>query len=108
MGLKTMQTPNGTEYTIGKSENNNLVIQIGDDMAEITSIEITDSEVDNIDVSYIMTENFNETLIPEIMADILNQEAVLEQLKIEKVSVDSPDITVSDTSTIEHDIVINN
>jgi hypothetical protein len=81
-----MQTKSGIEYSIGKSENNNLVIQVGDEFAEITSLEIKDEAENNISINYSTTENFDVNLIGEIAADLLNKQAVTDQLKMEPIS----------------------
>jgi hypothetical protein len=80
-----MQTKSGIEYTIGKSENNNLVIQIGDEFAEITSLELKDESENNISINYSASENFDENLIGEIITNILSEQTLTDQLKMEPV-----------------------
>lgn len=78
-----MVTESGVEFLLGKSDENNVIIQVGEEFAEILTLELTDEESNNISINYNASAGFDEDLITEIVAKILNDEAVTQQLKME-------------------------
>lgn len=69
MGLR-MKTKNGVEFEIGKSENDTMMVYVGCEVLEITSF-IPIGE--NIEIKYEKSENFDVSLINDIVTAILDQ-----------------------------------